>query len=103
MNKNLILFEKIKKIEITYPSKKNFVFYNEILDQIKVKINDIEIDISSFKFNSRYHKQIRFENLLFSWLEKMNYISGFKEEENSILPTDTFCSKNNIEFKRTYN
>jgi hypothetical protein len=102
MNKNLIFFEKIKEIEIQYPDKKKFVFYNEILDQIKVKINNVEIDTSSFMFKSKYHKQIKFETLLFFWLEKMNYIKNFKDLENSLLPTDSFCQKNNIEFKRTY-
>jgi hypothetical protein len=101
MNKKLVFFEKIKKIEIIYFNKKKFIFFDDVPDKVWVKINDIKIDISEFKFKSKYHKQVRFEILLFYWLEKMNYIKNFKSSEGFILPVDTFCQSNKIEFKRS--
>lgn len=103
-NNELRFFEKVKKIEIVYPDKNAFVFYNDILDQIKVKINDIELDISNFNLSSiRYHKQVRFETSLFEWLENNMYIKNFSKCcENLLLPADSYCNSNEIEFKRTY-
>jgi hypothetical protein len=102
-NKDLRFFEDVKKIEILYPDKDNFVFYNDILKDIKIKINDTEIDTSKFNLKSKYIKQIRFETAVFSWLESIRYIKNFKEQsDKSIIPTEDFCHKNNIEFKRFY-
>jgi len=102
-NKDLRYFEVVKKIEIYYPDKENFIFYNDIIDKIKIKINDIEIDTSYFKLQSKYSKQIRFETALFTWLEKANYIKSFSKQcENYIVPSEDYCHKNEIEFKRFY-
>lgn len=103
-NNELRFFEKVKKVEIVYPDKNAFVFYNDILDKIQVKINDINLDTSEFNLAaSRYHKQVRFETSLFEWLENNMYIKNFiKEYENLLLPADSYCTSNEIEFKRTY-
>jgi hypothetical protein len=102
-NNDLRFFEEVKKIEIVYPHKENFVFYNDILNEIKIKINDIEIDTSKFDLKSKYIKQIRFETAIFTWLESIKYIKNFKEQsEGTIIPTEDYCHKNEIEFKRFY-
>lgn len=103
MNKNLRHFEKVNKIEIDYPSKDSFIIYNDILDKIKIKINDINIDTSELDLKSRYLKQIKFETVVFIWLERQNYIKNFYEEyKDAIIPPDEYCIKRNIYLIRNY-
>jgi len=103
MNKDLRYFENIKKIEIDYPDKYTFICYNDILDKIKIKINEKEVDKSSLILKSKYLKQIKFETVVFIWLEKEGYIKNFSEFcEDAIIPSDEYCKKNNIQFLRFY-
>lgn len=104
MNKNLRYFQKINKIEIEYPDKDSFIVYNDILNKLKIKINDLEVDISSFKPKSRYLKQIKFETVIFIWLEKEGFIKNFsKNYVDAIIPSDEYCIKEKIFLIRNYN
>lgn len=103
MNKNLRHFEKVNKIEINYPNKDTFIVYNDILDKIKIKINDLEIDVSEFELKSRYLKQIKFETVVFTWLERKGYIKSFYQDfKDAIIPPDEYCAKKNIQLFRIY-
>lgn len=103
MNKDLKYFEKINKIEIQYPDKYSFICYNDVLDKIKILINEKEIDKSSLILKSRYLKQIKFETVVFLWLEKEGYIKNFTECcEDAIIPSDEYCKKRNIQLLRFY-
>lgn len=103
MNEDLKYFEKIKRIEIKYPDKYSFICYNDVLDKIKIIINEKEINKSSLILKSRYLKQIKFETVVFLWLEKEGYIKNFSEScEDAIIPSDEYCKKRNIHFSRSY-